>query len=111
MFDPRLWLPLLEGLQQFCIVAQQPLALRDEYVGYFQGPTLEEQLASWTTWLDPILEYFSIHLSKATVVGLDADDCAETTTMMDKHFGSGYQKVRTPDEDLCFEQGAIFKEI
>ena len=26
VFDPQLWLPLVEGLLQFCIVAQQPLA-------------------------------------------------------------------------------------
>ncbi|KIW25740.1 uncharacterized protein PV07_08896 [Cladophialophora immunda] len=34
----ELWLPLLEGLSQFCIVAQQPLAARN----YYDAPTLEE---------------------------------------------------------------------
>ena len=48
VFDPQLWLPLLEGLLGFCIVAQQPLAAR----GYSGAPTLEENCANgqlgWT---------------------------------------------------------------
>ncbi len=60
VFDPQLWLPLLEGLLQFCIVAQQPLAAR----GYYDAPTREEDLCEWTTWLDPILKYFSTDLPK-----------------------------------------------
>lgn len=103
VFDPELWLPLLEGLQRFSIVAKQPLAHRGFYGSSF--PTFEEQLSSWTAWLDPILEYFSTHLSKATAVALDADKLAETTTVMDRHFGSGYRKVRTTAGDYVFERG------
>ena len=105
-FDPKLWFPLLEGLLQFCVVAQQPLATRR----YYDAPTLEEDLCEWTTWLDPILKYFSTHLPKTTAVGLDADGRAETTAMMDKHFASGYQKARTLTGDLCFERGRYSRE-
>ena len=105
-FDPKLWFPLLDGLLQFCVVAQQPLAAQ----GYYNAPTLEEDLCKWTTWLDPILKYFSTHLPKTTPVGLDADGRAETTAMMDKHFDSGYQKVRTITGDLCFERGRYSRE-
>lgn len=101
VFDPQLWLPLLEGLQQFCIVAEQPSAAR----GYYNAPSLEQKLCEWTTWLDPILEYFSVNLPKTTVVSLDADGRAETTAMMDKHFDSGYQKVTTVTGDSCFQRG------
>ncbi|OQU96269.1 hypothetical protein CLAIMM_02376 [Cladophialophora immunda] len=69
VFDPELWLPLLEGLSQFCIVAQQPLAAR----GYYDAPTLEEDLSEWTTWLDPILGFFRATIPNSTAVGLDAD--------------------------------------
>ncbi|MCJ1471126.1 hypothetical protein MMC07_009774 [Pseudocyphellaria aurata] len=106
VFDPQLWLPLLEGLQQFCIVAQQPLVAR----GYDGAPTLEEDLCEWTIWLDPILKYFSANLPKTTVIDLDDDGRAETTTMMDEHFGPGYQKVRTITGDLCFERGQYSRE-
>lgn len=106
VFDPQLWLPLLEGLLQFCIVAQQPLAAR----GYYGAPTHEEDLCEWTTWLDPILKYFSTNLSKTTTVSLDDDGHAETTAMMDKHFDPGYQKVRTITGDLCFERGQYSRE-
>jgi hypothetical protein len=104
--DPQLWLPLLEGLLQFCIVAQQPLAAR----GYHDAPTLKEDLFEWTTWLDPILEFFSKNLPKTTAIGLDDDGRVETTAMMDKHFGSGYQKVRTITGDFCFERGQYSRE-
>ena len=30
--------------------------------------------------------------------------------MMDKHFGSGYQKVRTITGDFCFERGQYSQE-
>lgn len=106
MFDPKLWLPLLEGLLQFCIVAQQPLAAR----GYYGAPTLKEDLYEWTTWLDPILEYLSTNLPKTTIVGLDDDGHAETTAMMDKHFKPGYQKVKTITGDFCFERGRYSRE-
>lgn len=106
VFDPQLWLPLLEGLLQFCVVAQQPLAARV----YYNAPTLEEDLCKWTTWLNPILDYFSTNLPKTTAVGLDDDGCAETTAMMEKHFGPSYQKVRTITGDLCFERGQFSRE-
>ena len=106
VLNPQLWLPLMEGLLQFCIVAQQPLAAG----GYYNAPTLEEDLCEWTTWLDPILKYFSTNLPKTTAVGIDDDDRAETTAMMDKHFGPGYQKVRTITGDFCFERGQYSRE-
>ena len=106
IFDPQLWLPLLEGLLQFCIVAQQPLAAR----GYPGAPSLKEDLRKWTTWLDPVLKYFSTNLPKTTVVGLDDDGHAETTAMMDKYFDSDYQKVRTITGDFCFERGQYSRE-
>lgn len=106
VFDPQLWLPLLDELLQFCIVAQQPLTAG----GYFGAPTLEEDLCEWTSWLDPILKYFSTNLPKTTAVGLDDDDRAETTAMMDKYFDSGYQKVRTITGDYCFERGQYSRE-
>jgi hypothetical protein len=106
IFDPQLWFPLLEGLLQFCIVAQQPLAARS----YYDAPTLEELLCEWTTWLDPILKYFSKNLPRTTAVGLDDDGRAETTAMMDRYFDPGYQKVRTITGDFCFERGQYSRE-
>lgn len=88
-FDPELWHPPLEGLQQLSIVAQQPLAHRGYYGPSFEAPTFEEQLDNWTAWLDPVLEYFSTHISKETVVSVDADNLPETTAVMDRHFSSG----------------------
>ena len=41
-FDPQPWLPLLEGLVQFCIVAQQSLTAG----GYYNAPTHEEDLCN-----------------------------------------------------------------
>ena len=101
MFDPLDWPPLLEGLQKFCIVTQMPLADRDDNI----DPKLQGYLGEWTTWLDPILKYFSTNLPKTTVVSVDDDGHVETRAMMDKHFGFGYQRVRTTTGDFYFGRG------
>ncbi|KAG6993940.1 hypothetical protein G7Y79_00049g085000 [Physcia stellaris] len=106
VFNPQIWLPLLDGLLQFCIVAHQPLTAE----GYYGASTLEQDLREWTVWLDPILKYFSRNLPKTTAVGLDDDDHAETTAVMDKHFDSGYQKVRTITGDSYFQRGQYLIE-
>lgn len=98
VFDPQLWLPLLEGLLQFRFVAQQPSG------GYYDAPTLEEDSCDWTTWLDPILKYFSTNLPKTTAVSLDDDGHAETSSMMDKHFDPNHW-------ELVLRARAIFEGI
>ena len=105
-FDSHLWLPLLEELQQLCVVAQQPLAAG----GYWKAPTLEEDLCEWTTWLDPILKCLGTHLPKTTAVSLDDDGHVETTAMMHKYFNNNYQKVMTITGDFCFERGQYSRE-
>ena len=107
VFDSQLWLPLLEGLQQLWIVALQPLAAG----GTRGAPTLGEYLCQWTNWLDPIIEYFSIHLPKTTVIGLDDGRRAETRVIMNKHFHPGYLEVRTVTGDYHFERGMYSKEL
>lgn len=106
VFNPDLWLPLLEGLLELCIVAQQPLVAS----GYYGAPTLEEDLREWCTWLDPILQYFSANIQKTTAVSLDDDNRSETTAMVTRHFGDSYQKVRTDTGDHCFERGRYSRE-
>ena len=96
VFDPQLWLPLLEGLQQFWIVAQQPLA--------------REDLCQWATWLDPILKYFSTNIPKTRFVGIDDDGRAETRAMMDKYFDPCYLKVRTVTGDSCFQRRSLSRK-
>ena len=106
VFDPQIWLPMLEGLLQFCIVAQQPLAAG----GYYNAPTLAEDLCNWTSQLNPILNYFSANVPKTAAVSLDGNDCAETTAIMDKYFGLRYKKVRTITGDFYFKRGKYSME-
>ena len=73
--------------------------------GYYDAPTLEEDMRKWITWLNPILKYFKTNLPETTVVSLDADDRAATTAMMDEHFGPNYQKIITGIGDLHFKRG------
>ena len=101
VFDPQLWLPLLEGLKQLWIVALQPLAAR----GTHGAPTLGEYLCQWTTWLEPIIEYLSTNLPKTTVVGLDDGRRAETRVIMNKHFHLGYLEVRTVTGNYYLKRG------
>ncbi|KAL8663685.1 MAG: hypothetical protein Q9202_003631 [Teloschistes flavicans] len=102
VLNPQLWLPLLEGLVQFQIVAQEPVATR----GYHgDDPILRKTLREWITWLDPVLQYFSLNLSETTAVSIDDDGRAETTAMMKKHFGTGYRRERNISGDVSLEQG------
>lgn len=106
VMDDQLWRPLLERLVQFCIVAQQPLEASRDY----GAPAFEEEMHKWTTWLEPILQFFSTNLSERTVIGLDADERVETTVLMDKHFAGRYQPVKTLTGDFCFERGRFSPE-
>lgn len=101
VFDVQMWRPLLEGLSQLCIVAQQPLEAR----GYFGAPTFTEDMDEWLAWLGPILENLSKAVSGYTCIGLDADESLETTALMDRYFAARYQNVKTRTGDLCFKRG------
>ncbi|KAI4192572.1 MAG: hypothetical protein LQ350_008619 [Teloschistes chrysophthalmus] len=88
--DPEIWLPLLDGLVQFCIVTRrQPW----DRAGYWRG---------WNTWLDPVLEYLSANLSKTTAVSIDDDGRAETLALVAKHFGPDFKRGRTVTGDFFF---------
>ena len=105
VMDPQLWLPLLEGLLQLYIVGRQPLEHQILYQILYRATTLQEALCEWTNWLDPILKYLSTNIPETTVVSLDDDGRAETTAIMEKHFGSRYQKVTTITGDVRMGRG------
>lgn len=98
--DAQLWLPLLGGLVELCIVAQQP----SQAQGKYNALTFEEDMREWTAWLEPILQYISANVLKTTVISLDADGGVETTALMGRYF-AGYKVVETSTGDLLFKRG------
>ena len=88
-------------------MALQPWEARDTR----GAPNLGEYLCQWTTWLDPIIEYFSTNLPKTTVIGLDDGHRPETRVIMDKHFHPGYLEVKTVTGDYYFKRGMYSREL
>jgi hypothetical protein len=100
-FDSRLWAPLLTNLRQLCLVVQQPLRAR----GYYNAPSLEEDMREWVAWLEPILRYLAENITKTTIVGIDDNDLVKTGELVQKCFPSGYEKVQTVTGDKIFMRG------
>lgn len=101
------WLPLLEGLRHFCLVAHQMTQEMNQH----NPRIVENERCAWIYCMDPIMEYFSTNLPKTTAVFLDDDNRADTTALMNKHFGPDHQKVRTTYEEYCFDLKRYISEI
>lgn len=100
-FDSQLWIPLLTNLSQLCLVAQQPLRAG----GYYNAPSLEEDMREWINWLEPILRYLAHNISGTTIVGIDDNNLVETGQAVQKHFRSGYTNLQTVTGDRIFRKG------
>jgi hypothetical protein len=100
--DSRLWVPLLTDLNRLCLVAQQPLRAG----GYYNAPSLEEDMREWVAWLEPILRYLAKNITKTAMVEIDDNDLVETGELVQKYFPSGYKKVQTVTGDRIFMRGS-----
>lgn len=105
-FDSQLWIPLLTDLSQLCLVLQQPLQAR----GYYDAPSLEEDMQKWIAWLEPMLRYLARNISDKTIVGVDDNELVETGDVIQKHFHSGYKRVHTVTGDRIFQRGMFSRE-
>jgi hypothetical protein len=100
--ETQLWVPLLADLNRLCLVAQQPLEAR----GYYNAPSLEEDVSKWVAWLEPILQYLVRNIAKTTIVEIDDDnDLVKTGELVQKYFSPGYKKVNTIVGDRMFMRG------
>ena len=100
-FDSQLWMPLLTDLYQLCLVAQQP----PRAGGYYNAPSLEEDMRQWIAWLEPILRYLAQNIPETTIFEIDSNDLVETGGVVQKYFRSGYQRVQTVTGDRIFYRG------
>lgn len=100
-FDPQLWTPLLTDLSQLCLVVQQPIQAH----GYYNAPSLEEDMREWVAWLEPVLRYLAQNITETTSVEIDDNNLVETTNIVQKCFRSGYKKVLTATGDKIFARG------
>ncbi|MCJ1236881.1 hypothetical protein MMC14_004863 [Varicellaria rhodocarpa] len=105
-FDFQLWIPLLAGLSQLCLVAQQPLRAG----GYYNASSLEEDMQKYVAWLEPILQYLAQNVPETTIVRIDDGNLMETGRVMETCFHSGYEKVQTETGDRIFERGVFSRE-
>jgi hypothetical protein len=96
--DDRLWVPLLTDLTRLCLVAQQPLRA----VGYYNAPSLEEDMREWVAWLEPILRYLARIIPKPSIVEVDHNHLTETGELVEKCFPSGYEIIQTVTGDKKF---------
>jgi hypothetical protein len=97
-FDARLWIPLLTDLNRLCLVAQQPLRAG----GYYNAPSLEEDMRIWVAWLEPILRYLARNIPKQCIVEIDHNDSVETSELVQKCFTNDYERVQTVTGDRIF---------
>jgi len=100
-FNSQLWIPLFTDLSQFCLVAQQPL----QAGGYYNAPSLEDDMREWVAWLEPILRYLAQNITETIIVGIDDNNLVETGEVVQKCFRSGYTKVQTVAGDRIFKRG------
>lgn len=99
--DRQLWVPLLADLISLSLVAQQPLQAR----GYYNAPSLEDEMRDWVAWLEPILQYLAKNLARKTLLEVDHNDLAETSQLVQKFFPSGYHRAQTVTGDRIFMRG------
>jgi len=90
MPDNALWCSIIPQLKGLRIVAEQPL----EAGGYYNAPTLEQDMDCWVKWIRPFLQCFGQHLSRETIVQVDYDGRVETGELVKECLPDGYRKVR-----------------
>lgn len=102
LVDEALWRSILPDLKGLRIVAEQPVVAR----GYYNAPTLEQDMDRWVNWFRPFLQYFGQYLSIRTNVQIDVNGQAETRTLIKESLPHGYQEIRCRYiGDLIFERG------
>jgi hypothetical protein len=67
--DNVLWCSFLPQLKGLRIIAEQPI----QAGGYYNAPTLEQDMDCWVRWVRPFLQSFGQHLSRETIVQVDDD--------------------------------------
>ncbi|KAJ4286555.1 hypothetical protein N0V90_013255 [Kalmusia sp. IMI 367209] len=97
-FDSRVWIPLLTDLDRLCLVVQQPLRVG----GYYNAPSLKEDMQEWMVWLESILRYLARNIAKTTIVEVDDNGLEETGKLLQKCFPASYEKVQTMTGDRIF---------
>lgn len=105
--DDSLWRSILPQLKLLRIVAEQPRKAG----GYYNAPTLEQDMECWVNWIRPFLRCFGRHLLGQTVVEVDDDGQVETEALLKECLPGGYRKVQCHVAgDLIFRRGRFSLE-
>ena len=88
--DDALWHSFLPHLKRLQIVVSPPVKGGD----YENGPTFEQDMDRWLTWLRLFLQCFGRHLSEQTKVEIDDDGRAETRALVKDCLPRNYQEIR-----------------
>jgi hypothetical protein len=100
--DDTLWRSILPHLKVLRMVLEQPV----EAGGYYNAPTLEQDINDWVNWIRPFLQAFGKYLPEETNVEVDIDGRAETRALVKKWLPNGYREVRCRlVGDLIFRRG------
>jgi hypothetical protein len=100
--DDALWCSILPYLKGLRMVVEQPV----EAGGYYNAPTLEQDMDCWVKWIRPYLQCFGQYLSVQTKVQVDHDGRSETGALVKEYFPHGYREVRCRHAgDLIFKRG------
>ena len=79
--------------------------------GYYNAPTLEQEVDDQVKQIRPFLEYFGQYLLSETVVEVDDDDRKDTSELVKERLPNGYRKVRCRlTGDLIFQGGQFSVE-
>lgn len=99
--DHSLWASILPNLKALLIIPEQPIRAQ----GYYNAPTLREDIDTWLAWISPYLETFGHHIPEELNVTVD-DDCRKDTRELVQAFLPATVRLKhSALGDFIFQRG------
>ncbi|KAL3469914.1 hypothetical protein BJX99DRAFT_264732 [Aspergillus californicus] len=99
--DHSLWSTILPSLKSLLIIAEQPIRAG----GYYNAPTLQQDIDEWLAWICPYLKYFGQHIPETLSVTVDDDGRKETRELAQKYLTPTCRLQRSALGDFVFKRG------
>lgn len=104
--DESLWASILPSLKSLLLVAEQPIRAQ----GYYNAPTLREDIDKWIAWISPYLEIFGRHIPETLNVKVDDDGRRDTRGLVKKYLPPTCSLGRSGLGDFIFRRGRFSYE-
>lgn len=104
--DEFLWASILSSLKSLLIVAEEPIRAQ----GYYNAPTLRQDIDEWMVWISPYLELFGRYIPETLNVAVDDDGRKYTRGLVQKHLPPTCRLGRSGLGDFIFRRGRFSYE-